>query len=113
MVVIDVVIFTLELLQVRVVVACNARSVIVFIDPGVGVHGVVADHIAHGASARCIGTDAVGALIIVPFCIFAFCPVRAVGINILATDDVQFVSLEVVGCWNCDCRTVDLGHGGL
>ena len=52
-------------------------------------------------------------LVGIPIGIGATSPVRAIGVDVFAADDVQLVSLEVVGSGNDNCRTVDFGHRGL
>ena len=113
MVVVDMVVFPLELLQVRVVVTSDTRAIIAFEFPRVGIQRIVADHIAHGAATRCVGASRMLALIVIPFGGIATCPVRAVGVHVLSTDDIQFVSLEMIGRMYLHRRTINLSHIGL
>ena len=52
-------------------------------------------------------------LVSVPLIVVTVCPVRTVGIDIFAADDVQLVGFKVVGCVYLDSRAVHLGHRGL
>ena len=112
------IVFALEFLQVRVVVVgthAGMWAVDAFVFPRVGIVRRVADHIAHSAGIGCRGCDALLGLVGVPVAgiLITVCPVRTIGIYVLAADDVQLVGLEVEGSMNLDSRTVDCGHRGL
>ena len=97
---IDMIIFSLELLQMRVVVVRShawMRSVDTLVNPRIRVCGIVRNHIAHGALVRLCRANAVLCLVGGPFGVCTVGPVRTIGIDVLSANDIQLIGLEVIG----------------